>query len=171
MMARDGIRLVSLDRAHLARTREWTNDPELAFLMNRAATVSAPEHEAWFERISKRTDCVYFAVEQEQDGRHVGNVWLWAIDNRHRKAELRIVIGEADVRGRGLGRAAIDLAVRHGFETLRLHRVYAYVLALNPNARRAFEKAGFLLEGTLRDDRWVGDRFADVWLLSRVMSG
>ena len=170
-MARDGIRLVSLDRSHLARTRAWANDPELAYLMNRAASVSQPEHEAWFESISTRTDCVYFAVEREDDGRHIGNVWLWAIDERHRKAELRIVIGESDVRGRGFGPAAIELGARYGFERHHLHRIYAYVLAFNSGARGAFEKAGFLLEGTLRDDRWVGDRFVDVWLLSRVTSG
>ncbi len=171
MPACDGIRLVSLNRAHVERTRAWANDPELALLMNRAATVSEPEHEAWFESLSTRSDCAYFAIEQEDAGRHIGNVWLWAIDDRHRKAELRIVIGEADVRGHGFGAAAIDLAARHAFERLHLHRIYAFVLAFNPNARRAFEKAGFLLEGTLREDRWVGDRFVDAWLLSRVSAG
>jgi RimJ/RimL family protein N-acetyltransferase len=171
MMACDGIRLVSLSRAHLERTRAWANDPELALLMNRAAAVSEPEHDAWFESISKRTDCAYFAIEREDDGHHIGNVWLWAIDDRHRKAELRIVIGEAVARGRGFGGAAIGLAARYGFERLHLHRIYAYVLAFNPGARRAFEKAGFLLEGTLCDDRWVGDRFVSAWLLSRVTSG
>ena len=47
---------------------------------------------------------------------------------------------------------------RYAFEQLGLHRVYAYVLAFNPPARRAFEKAGFALEGTLRDDRRVDRR-------------
>ena len=160
-----------LGRPHLARTREWANDPELMQLMDRAAPVTESEHAAWFESLGHRDDCAYFAVETGDTARHVGNVWLWAIDRRHRKAELRVVIGDAAARGKGVGSEAIDLLCRHGFERLELHRIYAYVLAINPAARRAFERAGFTLEGTLRDDRWTGNGFTDAYLLARLNSG
>jgi RimJ/RimL family protein N-acetyltransferase len=162
------VTLVPLGRAHLARTRQWANDPEIMRLMDRARPVSEEEHEAWFASVVPRGDCTYFAIEQAAEPRHVGNVWLWAIDERHRKAELRIVIGEASARGRGIGRQAVDLACRYAFDHRGLHRVYAYVLAINPAARRAFEQAGFALEGTLRDDRRVGGAFVDAFLLARV---
>lgn len=136
-------------------------------LMGRADHVSMTEHESWFTTLSSRDDCSYFAIEIA-DGQHVGNVWLWAIDRRHRKAELRIVIGDPAARGRGLGSEAIDRLCRHGFDEVGLHRIYAYVLAMNPAARRAFERAGFRLEGTLQDDRWTGDRFVDAYVLARV---
>lgn len=160
------VRLVPLDPSHAALTRAWANDAELSRLMDRARPVSEDEHVAWLASLQGRADCRYFAVVER--GAHVGNVWLWAIDGRHRKAEIRIVIGDAAARGRGVGTSAIDLVSRHAFEQLGLHRVYAYVLALNPRARRAFEKAGFALEGTLRDDRSVGDGFVDCYLLSRL---
>lgn len=165
---RTRITLVPLGRAHLPRTRAWANDPELMRLMDRASPVSEAEHEAWFESIARRDDCAYFAVEAADGSGHVGNVWLWAIDARHRKAELRVVLGEVSARGQGLGAEAIDLLCRHGFERLNLHRIYAYVLAINPAALRAFERAGFAREGTLTDDRWTGDRFADSYLLARL---
>lgn len=168
MTATVDIALVPLDRSHMARTRAWANDPEIARVMDRARPVSEPEHEAWFESILERTDCVYFAVERNAEPRHVGNVWLWAVDGRHRKAELRIVIGDPAARGLGIGRAAIDRLCRYGFERLNLHRVYAFVLAINPGARRAFEQAGFAVEGTLRQDRWAGDHFTDVYVLGRL---
>ena len=163
-----GVRLVALERGHLARTRAWANDPENIRLMNRERPVTEAEHETWFESIRRRDDCAFFAVETGDPGRHVGNVWLWAIEPRHRKAEVRIVIGEAPARGRGIGSAAIDQLCRYAFEQRQLHRVYAYVLAHNPAARRAFERAGFHLEGTLRDDRWTGDDFTDAYLLARL---
>ena len=56
---------------------------------------------------------------------------------------------------------------RLAFSELGLHRIYAYVLAINPRAQRAFERAGFALEGKLRDDRWVDDRFVDAYLLAQ----
>ena len=139
-------------------------------LMDRINLVSESEHAAWYDAISRREDCAYFAIETA-GGRHVGNGWLWAIDARHRKAELRVVIGDAAARGHGLGAEAIDLACRHAFSRLNLHRVYAYVLAINPGARRAFERAGFVCEGTMVDDRWTGDGFVDAYLFARLARG
>jgi len=134
--------------------------------MDRAAPVSEAEHEAWFCSLAGRDACRFFAIEA--GGRHVGNVWLWNIDTRHQKAELRIVIGDGAFRGRGLGVDVIQLACQYGFEQLGLHRIYAYVLSINPAARQAFERAGFTVEGTLRDDRRAGDAFVDAYLLARV---
>ena len=160
------VRLLPLEPRHLEKTLEWANDPELMRLLNRAHTVSRDEHEQWFETISKRADCCYFAIETVE-GVHLGNAWLWDIDSRHRRAELRIVM-DPDHAGKGAGTEAISGLCDYAFERLNLHKVYAYVLAINPRARRSFEKAGFVLEGTLREDRWTGEAFTDVYLLGKL---
>ena len=162
------VNLVPLGRQHLAQTRAWANDPELMRLMDRSRAVSEAEHETWFASITSREDCAYFAIEEVGERRHVGNVWLWAIDPRHRKAELRIVVGAPSARGRGVGRHAIDALCRDAFERLNLHRIYAHVLTINPGAKRAFELAGFIVEGLLKDDRLTDGGFVDAWLLARV---
>lgn len=162
------VNLVPLGPTHKDKTRAWANDAVLMRLMDRARLVSEAEHEKWFEGLSRRVDCAYFAIERSDTGAHIGNVWLWSIDARHRKAELRVVIGDAAARGKGTGTEAIDLLCQHGFNRLNLHRIYAYVLATNSVAKRAFEGAGFTEEGTLRDDRWADGRFVDAHLLARV---
>jgi RimJ/RimL family protein N-acetyltransferase len=164
------VRLRPLDRCHLEATRSWANDQELARLLDRAWPVTDVEHERWFAALPSNPDCSFHAVETVPDGRHVGNVWLHGIDWRHRKAEVRIVLGDRSGTGRGLGPEALQLICRHAFERLNLHKVYAYVLDFNPPARRAFEKAGFTVEGVLREDRWAGDRYCDVYLLARLRS-
>jgi RimJ/RimL family protein N-acetyltransferase len=168
MITGQNVSLKPFERRHLEKTRAWANDPELARLLDRARPVSDIEHERWFAALQEKTDCVYFAIETNSESRHVGNVWLWAIDSRHRKAELRIVIGEKDYLGAGTGTEAITLMSDYGLGQLNLHKVYAYVLGINPRARRAFEKAGFTLEGTLREDRWVDNSYTDVYLLGRL---
>jgi RimJ/RimL family protein N-acetyltransferase len=168
MIAGATVALRPFDRRHLELTRAWANDFDLACLLDRARPVGDADHERWFAAIQERQDCVLFALEAGADGRHVGNAWLWAIDWRHRKAEVRIVIGEADRLGRGLGSEALTLLAGYAFGRLNLHKLYAHVLGTNPRARRAFEKAGFQVEGVLAQDRWVGDRYADVFLLGRV---
>jgi RimJ/RimL family protein N-acetyltransferase len=160
--------LCPLDRRHADRARAWANDVELARLLDRARPVSDVEHEKWSAGLYGHDDSVYFAIETPES-RHVGNIWLWAIDARHRKAEIRIVIGETQSLGRGLGSEAIRLLADYARDRLNLRRLYAYVLAINPRARRAFEKTGFELEGIMRQDRWVGDSYADVFVLGRLL--
>ena len=169
MNAAQTVWLRPLERRHLGKTLEWANDPELMRLLNRARTVSETEHEQWFAALQKRDDCSYFAIETA-DGNHVGNIWLWNIEPRHRRAELRIVMDHMHT-GKGAGTEAIRRLCNYAFEQLNLHKVYARVLALNPRARRSFEKAGFVLEGTLHEDRWTGAEFADVYVLGKLSDG
>jgi RimJ/RimL family protein N-acetyltransferase len=168
MMTGHSIVLRPLERRHLEQTRAWANDSELMRLLDRARPVSDTEHERWFASLQERGDCVYFAIESVVDARHIGNVWLWNIDSRHRRAELRIIIGSPGDHGRGAGTEAISLICEYAFERLNLHKVYAYVLCINGRARHAFEKAGFVLEGTLREDRWLDDAYTDVYLLGKL---
>lgn len=162
--------LAAFEARHHDRTLTWTNDPELSVLLNRGRRVDPDEHRRWCEGLPNRADLKMFAIEEGSGRRHIGNVWLAGIDVRHRKAEARIVIGERDAVGRGAGTEAIRQLTAHAFDALDLQRIYAYVLDINPRARRAFEKAGFAVEGTLRRDRWTGERFVDVVLLARLKS-
>jgi RimJ/RimL family protein N-acetyltransferase len=164
------IRLVPLAATHLAATLRWVNDHDMMRLLGRTSPVSADEHQRWFQELQHRTDCRYFGVETVDAGRHVGNIWLWDIDTTHRKAEVRILFGDESSRDHGYGSEAIDLIAATSRATMNVHRLYAYVFATNPRARRAFEKAGFRVEGVLRDDRWIGDRWVDVYALGRLLS-
>lgn len=168
MMRGEKISLLPIERRHLEETRKWANDPELMRLLDRAREVAPDEHARWFASLHGRADCVYFAIETNTDSKHVGNIWLWDIEPRHRKAELRIVIGDRAHLDHGVGTEAISLLCKHAFNGLNLHKVYAYVLAINSRALRAFEKAGFVVEGTLREDRWVDESFTDAYLLGKL---
>jgi UDP-4-amino-4,6-dideoxy-N-acetyl-beta-L-altrosamine N-acetyltransferase len=168
MISGEAISLRSFARRHLEETRLWANDPELTRLMDRARPVSDLEHEEWFAHLHEKTDRVYFAIETNEDNHHIGNVWLWDIDWRHRRAELRIVIGNKAHQKRGCGTEAISFICDYAFERLNLHKIYAYVLSINESARHAFERAGFVLEGTLREDRWVDGRYVDVYFLGKI---
>lgn len=168
MICGETIVLKPFDRIHWPATREWMNDPELARLLDRTTPVSDAEHDAWCEGLRNRRDAVFFAVETRETREHIGNVWLWDVCGRNQKAELRIVIGMKERLSRGAGSEAIHLACQYAFQRLNLQRVYAYVLGGNVRAIRAFEKAGFTLEGTLRRDRWGGDDFVDVHVAGRL---
>ena len=164
------VRLVPLAEQHLDATFQWVNDPAMMRLLGRAARVESDEHRRWFDQLQQRTDCRYFSVEAIDAGLHVGNIWLWDINTADRKAEVRILFGDDASRGRGYGSEAIALLADLAFDTMSLHRLYAFVFSINPRAKRAFEKAGFRSEGMLRQDRRVGHEYVDVYLLGHLAS-
>jgi RimJ/RimL family protein N-acetyltransferase len=164
------VRLVPLAETHLDATFQWVNDPAMMRLLGRVARVESDEHRRWFEQLQQRTDCRYYSVETSDAGRHVGNVWLWDINPADRKAEVRILFGDDESRGRGYGSEAIRLLADLAFDTMDLRRLCAYVFSINPRAKKAFERAGFTAEGLLRQDRRVGDEYVDVYVLARLAS-
>jgi len=146
------------------------NEPDMMRLLGRHTRVDPDEHRQWFERLKNRDDCRYFAVEAVESADHLGNVWLWDINAVDRKAEVRVLFGDEAARNRGFGTEALNMLADLAFGALRLRRLYAYVFATNPRAKRVFEKAGFTVEGVLRKDRWIADEFVDVYVLARLAS-
>lgn len=158
------MQLVAFEEAHADNTLAWVNDPEIAAFVNRIKPVTEAEHQEWYQSIIKRSDVFMFAVV-DKGGKHLGNVWLFDVDNYHRRAEVRILIGEKSAQGRGVGCEALQLISRFAFEMANLHKVFAYVLATNPRAKRSFEKAGFSQEGLLKADRWSAGQYVDVYVM------
>lgn len=154
------VRLRRFERGDAEVYRGFVNDPEIAQRVDRAGEVTAEEHAVWYEALVSSKYADVFAVDEKASGTFIGLVWLYGIEPRHARAEVRIVFGKA--QGRGCGTEALRLLVDHAFSTRGLAKLWADVLAFNDQAARAFEKAGFAREGLLRSDRALGDRRVDV---------
>ena len=98
----------------------------------------------------------------------VGHIELTRIDRRNRAASVARVLVFAEQRGRGVGRAMLTQVLRVGFEELGLHRVELLVFDFNQAALRAYEHAGMVIEGRLRDVRKVGESFWSVYQMSML---
>ncbi|MEV7418170.1 GNAT family protein [Streptomyces sp. NPDC089919] len=119
----------------------------------------------WYGSRGDRPDRLDLAVVDKATGRVIGEAVLneWDPDNASCSFRILFVPG---TYGRGLGTEATRLIVGHGFERIGLHRISLEVYAFNPRARRAYEKAGFVAEGVLRDAlRWEGE-----WVDATVMA-
>jgi RimJ/RimL family protein N-acetyltransferase len=156
------VKLRAFEPEDAERYRVWVNDPEIGQLIDRAGPVTPAEHAAWYRGLVASPTAAVFAVERLSDGQFIGLVWLYDIHPRHRRAEVRIVIGERSAWGGGYGKDALRVLVRFGFGPLGLEKLWADVLVTNPRAVRAFERAGFKREGLLEGDRALGAGRVDV---------
>ncbi len=162
------VRLRALQPADYARWLAWINDPAVMDGLDRARPATSEQHERYVHtNVTENQNAVWFAIQAIDGGDHVGIVWLWDVNVRHRRAEVRVLVSPQASR-RGYGTEALALLSRYAFETMGLHKLYAYVHERNAASRSAFERAGFALETTLHDEAFWNGRFAAVWRFARL---
>jgi RimJ/RimL family protein N-acetyltransferase len=136
------------DAPHLVR---WANDPDFAWYQWGRRPGRFPDDDAarrWIDLISERRGAV-FAIEHE--GRQIGLANYRDLQPKGMSAEVGIGLGEPSQWGRGLGREALGLLVRHLLDDLGLHRITLSVLAYNDRAIASYKAVGFEVEGIERD--------------------
>lgn len=87
-----------------------------------------------------------FAIET-LEGKHIGNLMYYDIDEDKGKAELGVMIGDRQYWNQGYGADAITTLLDHIFETTSLERIYLNTLDWNTRAQQCFEKCGFVTCG------------------------
>ena len=97
----------------------------------------------------------------DADGAAVGSATLFGFDLLARHAEVGISL-ERNARSRGIGTAAIVQLVDFGFARHNLRRIHLQAIASNTAAIRAYEKAGFVVEGRQRQHAWVRGGYEDI---------
>ncbi|HWV25084.1 MAG TPA: GNAT family protein [Thermomicrobiales bacterium] len=138
----------------------WINGLETTRFL-RSWPLTLDEEIAWFERAVKDDRMAPFTIYELPDFRPVGNVDLHRIDIQNRTAELGILIGEKDARGRGLGTEAVRLACDYGFNVLELHSIMLLTFGWNIAGQKAYAKAGFQEFGRRREARYFAGRYWD----------
>ena len=122
-------------------------------------------HENWIRTQVNTGRVVQMIICDLATDTPLGSVYIRDIDRQHNKAEYGIFIGEASVRGRGIGTAAAKLMLKYCFEEEGLHRIYLRALSGNAQAIRSYEKAGFVKEAVLRDDVRIDGKYIDIiWM-------
>ncbi len=84
-----------------------------------------------------------FAIEN-LEGKHIGNLMYYDIDEVKGEAELGVMIGDRDYWDQGYGTDAITTLLHHIFSTTTLNRIYLNTLDWNLRAQKCFKKCGFI---------------------------
>ena len=148
------------DRPVIAR---WVADPKGRwFLLSRATG-----HCTTLDQLLDDPANTFGVVEYE--GRPVGVVAF--LQREGHKAELRKLIGDPRVRGRGLAREATQLWISYGRKVLDFRKIYLYTLASNERNVRLNQQVGFRVEGLLRTEVHVDGEDHDVLRMALVTPG
>lgn len=172
----ENLRLRAAERADLPMFVRWISDPEVTEHLLMRLPMSFAEEEIWFEKMIQRPAAEHVYVIEiklnvdpetfETEWMPVGTTSFQAIQPIDLNAEIGIMLGEKTFWNRGYGTETMKLMLRHGFNTLNLHRIWLQVYPANNRAIRSYEKAGFIQEGSFREGHYHHGVYSDVLIMS-----
>ena len=166
------IRLRAAEKTDIDSFLRWINDPDVTENLMLISPMSRIEEERWYENMINQPPSEHVLVieakheNKSTDWHAIGTCQFTRIDWRNRSAEVGIMIGEKTFWDHGFGTEAMGLLLAHGFDTLNLHRVWLQVYDKNQRAIRAYEKAGFIHEGSFRQAHYQHGQYYNVHLMS-----
>lgn len=168
MIYGERIRFRAPEQSDLSLFVKWLNDPEVKHGLAIYLPLSMAQEEKWFEKMLERPQNeqpMTIEVLQGENWVPIGNLGLFNFDQRARSAELGIMIGNKAYWNKGYGTEALQLLLKHSFETLNLNRVMLRVYQNNPRAIRSYEKCGFRHEGAMRQAHYQEGTYHDVLIM------
>jgi RimJ/RimL family protein N-acetyltransferase len=166
------ITLREISREDIPAINKWRQDPVVSDGIGAPRRFIGLDVDLrWYDDyLARRGSEVRCAVCLADSGEMVGMVSLTRIDHVHRHAEYNAMVGERASQNRGIGTAATQAMVRHGFFDLNLNRIYVSILRDNVSSIRMCANAGFKEEGTIREGAYKNGQYRDLVLMSVLRS-
>ena len=160
------VNLRAMERKDLDEIMKWVNDQEVTkYLTAFLYPISRVEEEKFLERAMSRNDTEKNLVIETKEGVYIGQISLHKIDWKNNNAELGIVIGNKEYRGKGYGTEAINNLLDHAFNQMNLYKIYLRVFEYNQRGINCYKKCGFKEEGRLRKGHFYDGKYHDVILM------
>jgi RimJ/RimL family protein N-acetyltransferase len=135
---------------------------ETLFLFSPLTKKEAQEKiEGW---IASKENKIFTICETETDT-PIGITGLFRIDYVSRAAVFYIAIYNPEFWSKGYGKEATKLVLKYSFEILNLNRIQLHVATNNIKGVKAYEKAGFKIEGTLREAMYHHNKYIDFYVM------
>ncbi|HEX8657811.1 MAG TPA: GNAT family protein [Hymenobacter sp.] len=141
-----------MQREHVACFYDWLRDPEvIEYSLSAFQAMKTTEQiDHWFAATLQEKNSLNLGIYTEETNALIGYAGLSGISTTNHSGEYFIFIGEKAWWGKGVGTAVTKQVVRIAFTQLNLNRVMLTVSELNTGGLKAYTKAGFVVEGRLR---------------------
>lgn len=150
---------------------QWMNDAEVTrYLESRFQRYSLEALREYVTEKQRDPNTCFLAIVLKEGNRHIGNIKLGPVDWHHRLGDIGIMIGGKDCWGKGYATEAICLLSEYALGELKLHKLTASCYDVNQGSARAFERAGFVVEGVRPRHCFCDGRYADLVMLGKLAS-
>ena len=117
------------------------------------------------ERLVSTKENEFFTICESSTNIPIGVTGLVRIDYVSRAAIFFIAIYNPEFWSKGYGKEATKLLLKYSFDILNLNRIQLHVAKSNVKGVKAYEKAGFKIEGTLREAMYHNNEYIDFYVM------
>lgn len=167
-LAGTAIYLRSLEMGDRDRLWAWFADREVVrySLSLWQFPFSQVETEEWLDRTIHDKKTLTLGIVERSSGILIGFAGIVGMRAISRTGEYFIFIGEKRCWSKGYGTETTQLIVNYGFAEFNLHRIALTVSDINVGGVTAYQRAGFVTEGRLRDAAYREGRYHDKIVMS-----
>ncbi|HEV3394365.1 MAG TPA: GNAT family protein [Chthoniobacterales bacterium] len=134
----------------------WLKDPAV----HESFVPAFPENESELQEYFAHPTREYFSIDYNDQA--VGIVGAENIDTAAGKLEMKKLVGESGLQGKGIGKRATFGFLYYAFMIRNLNKVYIHSRDINMRNINLNSRFGFELEGVFLDDITVGDKRQDI---------
>jgi RimJ/RimL family protein N-acetyltransferase len=164
--------LKSLSKLNVTPYFNWLNDEEvIKYSRSIFKKINTErEIEKWFVELIENEKELTFGVFLESTKELIGHAGICNISESNKSGEYYIFLGEKKLWGKGIGTEVTDKILKIGFSDHKLNRIMLTVSEPNIGGLKAYTKAGFKMEGRLREAAFRDNKFHDKIIMSMVKS-
>jgi len=135
----------------LESLRTWRNDSMISQFLIKTDYITPEKQLEWFKKTTADTDSYLFAIEESKAlNRIIGSLSVYNI--RDDIVEYgRLMIGDDEAHGKGLGFMAVTSIVYYAFEKLKKSIVECNIHEENIPCLKVHYKVGFTVQGEVSD--------------------
>jgi RimJ/RimL family protein N-acetyltransferase len=146
------VRLAPLQVEQVTHFYTWLQDPEvIEYSLSAFQRMKTPQQiDQWFAATLAQANTLNLGIYLAETNALIGYAGLTGISATNQSGEYFIFLGEKAQWGKGVGTAVTKQILELAFTTHHLNRVMLTVSEGNTGGLRAYAKAGFVVEGRLR---------------------
>ena len=143
----------------------WLNDLEVSYNLLIFNQQLSLEREKMILQDMIKNNAQIFAIVDADSDKLIGNCSIFRINERNRKAEIGIFIGDTNYWSKGYGSEALSLLIDYGFNILNLNNIMLEVFSFNKRAFNSYKKVGFKEIGRRREAIiFAGEKHDEIYM-------
>ena len=139
------------------------NDPDTEAMIGGKSWPTSMQHQIrWMNEQDSNNSVFRCAIAERESNKAIGTLIMDEINRQNGTAQIHIKMAKDGARGKGFGTEAVRIAVNYAINEMRLHCIYAEILACNTISQHMFQKCGFKKDGILRARVYKGGKYVDI---------
>jgi RimJ/RimL family protein N-acetyltransferase len=168
MNLKNSIKLRKIREEDLSIIRDWRNAKGTREYNTQFVLLNLVNQKQWFNHIKNSLHQKMFIITKNHIP--IGVCGLIKIDYKKRNADVAIIIGNEQIRNKGIGTKSLKLLLEYGFKKLKLNKIGAEIFDFNTNSKKLFENLNFKHEVKFRENLWRDGQWWDTHFYSILIN-